>query len=357
MAINGIETVVYGVEDVERATRFLIDFGLPLAERGEHESRFELAEGSTVLVKPLADAKVDGTSLNGYGVHETIWGVTDERSLEKLVADLSRDRDVRRDPDGTAHCLADDGLAIGLRIYNKRRVNGAPDPVNSLHTINRLNIHRKWYTRARPKTIQHVVFNSPDPDASWAFYRDRLHFRLSDVQVSFGIFARGDACTDHHNVYFLNAKLPFPQLTGEMTFNHVNYGVESIDEVMVGANYMERRGWPKSLVGLGRHRIASSVFLYLPSPLGGDAEYGADSDALDESWTPRTWNARFGYFSWAQNLPPHMADEADWDVAYTEGEAPGAKGSPRAVPVGPEAEQGIASVHPHISDPVRHAAE
>lgn len=357
MPINGVETIIYGVEDVENATRFLVDFGLRVVEQSSEESRFELAEGSSVIVRPLDRAKVAGTSLTGYGVHETIWGVTDGKSLEMLVAGLAVDREVRRDADGTAHFLADDGLAIGLRVFNKRHVNGAPDPVNSLHSINRINSHRKWYTRARPKTIQHVVFNTPDPDLSWAFYRDRLGFRLSDVQVNFGIFGRGDACTDHHNIYFLNAKLPFPRLTGEMQFNHVNYGVESIDEVMVGANYMERKGWPRSLVGLGRHRIASSVFLYLPSPLGGDAEYGADSDALDESWTPRTWNASFGYFSWAANLGPHMMDEAPWEVQYTEGEAPGARGATRAIPAGPEAEAGTVPVHPHLDEPPAQAAE
>lgn len=358
MAINGIETVIYGVDDVALATRFLVDFGLKLVEDQPDRSAFELAEGSNVIVQPLAASKVEGTSLVGAGVHETIWGVDSEKALERLIADLTRDRDVRRDPDGTAHFLADDGLAIGLRLYTKRFVPGAPDPLNSLHTVNRLNIHRKWRTRARPKTIQHVVFNSPDPDASWAFYRDRLGFRLSDVQKNFGIFGRADGCRDHHNIYFLNAHLPFPKLDGQMRFNHVNYGVEDIDEVMVGKNYMERKGWERSRVGLGRHRIASALFLYLPSPLGGDAEYGADSDMLDDSWIPRTWNANFGYASWAHDIPPHLTDDAAWEVEYTEGHAPAAKGQTNALPAkATPAATDVDAVHPHLSEPVSNAAE
>lgn len=333
MTINGIASLIYGVEDLDLATRFLVDFGLPLTRQSAAESRFDLAEGSNVIIRPLASAQRAGSSLVGFGVQEVIWGVSDAAALERLVEDLERDRTVIRDADGSAHFLADDGLAIGLCVYPKRFVAGAPDPVNSLHSISRLNIHRKWRSRARPKTIQHVVFNSPDPDASWAFYRDRLGFRLSDVQKGFGIFGRADGCTDHHNIYFLNANLPFPNLDGQMRFNHANFGVEDIDEVMTGANYMARRGWPKSRMGLGRHRIASALFFYLPSPLGGEAEFGADSDALDDNWVPRTWNARFGVASWIHDLPDHLMDDAPWEVEYTQGHAPGATGAARALPM------------------------
>jgi hypothetical protein len=101
--------------------------------------------------------------------------------------------------------------------------------------------------------------------------------------------------------------------------------VEDLDEVMVGANYMERQGWPKSDWGLGRHRIASSVFLYLPCPTGGQAEYGADSDYLDDSWVPRSWNPMFGFFSFVHNMQPFMLDAAPWDWSYVEGYTPPGK--------------------------------
>jgi hypothetical protein len=34
MAIIGIESVLYGVHDVAESTRYFIDFGLPLVDRG-----------------------------------------------------------------------------------------------------------------------------------------------------------------------------------------------------------------------------------------------------------------------------------------------------------------------------------
>ncbi len=322
MAINGIETIIYGVEDLELCTRYFVDFGLNLTASTNRESHFELAEGSNVIVRPLEDARVEGQKLVGYGVQQVVYGLTSSRHLEKLVENVSTDRTVRRDADGSAFFFDDDGIAIGLRVFNRQPVIGAPDPVNSFDTLKRINVHRKWRTRAKPKTIQHVVFMSPSPERGFAFYRDRLGFRLSDIQPEFGIFARADGCTSHHTMYWFRADLPFPGLDGQLRFNHANFGVEDIDEMMVGANYMQRQGWPKSNWGVGRHRISSSLFLYLPCPAGGEAEYGTDSDAIDDNWIPRSWNARFGTATWISNIPEFLINEAPWEMEFIEGSVP-----------------------------------
>ncbi|WP_114955062.1 VOC family protein [Sphingosinicella terrae] len=321
--INGVETVVYGVEDLDECVRYFVDFGLPLVAKSRDEALFELEEGSSVIIRPLEAARVEGQKLVGYGVQQVIWGVANQKHFDRVVEKLRQSTEVSIDADGTARFLDGDGIACGLRLYPKQLVWGAPDPVNSYSNINRINTHRKWRLKANPKTIQHVVFQVPDPEASWAWYRDNLDFRLSDIQQGFGVFARAPGTNDHHNIYWLKADLPFPGLDGKTRFNHVNYGVEDIDEVMVGANYMERRGWQKSVWGLGRHRIASSVFMYLPCPAGGDAEYGTDSDVLDDSWIPRTWNSRFGTMSFMHNLQPWIFDEAPWEMGYVEGSTPG----------------------------------
>lgn len=325
--INGIETIIYGVEDVELCTRYFVDFGLPLVESSADHSLFELEEGSSVVLRPLDRARVEGQALQGFGVQQVIWGVPDRKTFDRTVERLRAVTQVLIDEDGTARFFDHDGIASGLRIYAKRTVFGAPDPVNSLGTINRLNQHRKWRVRARPKTIQHVVFQTPAPEASWNWYRDHLDFRLSDIQEGFGIFSRAPGTRDHHNIYWLKADLPFPGLDGQVRFNHANFGVEDIDEMMVGTNYMERRGWSKSIWGLGRHRIASALFLYLPCPAGGEAEYGADSDMLDDSWVPRRWNARFGTMSFMHNLQPWIFDEAAWDTGFVKGFTPATDGN------------------------------
>lgn len=322
MAINGIETLRYGVEDLALCTRYFDDFGLPLREQSSGNSVFELEEGSKVELRHIADRSLPDSKIEGIGAREVIWGVDTEANLERLVDGLKRDREVRRDGDGTAHFVCDDGVAFGLRVFRKTPVVSAPDPINAPGKVNRLNQHRKWRTRARPKTIQHVVFSSTDPQKSFEFARDRLGFRLTDISRGLGYFARCDGAHDHHNIFWINANWPGAGLEGKVRFHHANFGVEDIDEIMVGANFMERAGWAKSHNGLGRHRIASALFFYLPCPAGGEAEYGADSDFLDDNWVPRVWNPAFGIAHFMHNLPPFLKDAPAWDVQFAEGYTP-----------------------------------
>lgn len=319
MAIVGIETLVYGVDDVALCARYFEDFGLPLIERSSTLARFRLDEGSNIVIRHIDDPALPASTVEGIGVREVVWGVDTQAELDRLAAALERDRKLVRDVDGTVHFLADDGLPLALRVFAKKAVVYAPDPVNAPGRVNRLNQHRKWRLRARPKVIQHVVFAVPDPDASFAFFRDRLGFRMSDRQRGVGVYARADGTLNHHSIFFLNANAPFPGLDGKTRFNHANFGVEDLDEIMLGANYMERHGWPKSHLGLGRHRIDSALFFYLPCPAGGEAEYGADADYVDDNWVPRDWvEPLFGYMHFAHNLPPFMQNEPAWNVKFHE---------------------------------------
>jgi hypothetical protein len=317
VAILGIESLVYGVEDVAVCTRFFEDFGLPLFSRTKSVTTFQLEEGSKVVLRQLGDPALPSSSVVGSGVREVVWGVDSPQSLANLAADLGRDRDLRREDDGSVHFLSDCGLPFALREFNKKRVVTAPDPLNSAGKVNRLNRPRKWRLRARPKVINHVVFNVQDFEKSFLFVRDRLNFSATDFQRGFGIYARCDGANQHHNIFFLDASLPLPGFDGQIRFNHANYGVEDLDEIMIGANHMERCGWPKSIMGLGRHRIDSALFCYLPCPAGGDAEYGADSDYVDDSWIPRDWiNPLFGYLTFAHNMPSFFSDPPSWDVQF-----------------------------------------
>lgn len=316
MAIVGIDTLIYGVNNIAESTRFFEDFGLVLADGDNNHSLFRLDEGSKVLLKRISDPSLPATVLRDTGVRETIWGVDTWENLESLVAGLKIDREVKIDADGTAHFTTDCGLAMGLRVFNKKKVVYSPDPINAPSHVNRLNVSREWKTRARPKTITHVVFAVKDFVESYRFMEERLNFRLSEYQLQFGIYMRCDGANDHHNLFFLDydqAGAP-----GYPVFHHTNFGVEDIDELMVGSNYMTRRGWTYGALGTGRHRIASALFSYFRSPAGGEAEYGADSDYLDDNYIPREWNALFGVQIWMGNPPPWVpiAKDVEWHVRY-----------------------------------------
>lgn len=317
MAIIGIETLIYGVESVKLSTQFFEDFGLKCHKKNDGGSDFKLPEGSKVLIRDNQDPSLLKSELVGYGVREVIWGVDTEEALEDLVTGLSVDRDVMRDDDGTAHFLTDFGIAMGLRIFVKKPVVCAPDPLNAPGSVGRLNQHRKWRQRAYPKTIAHVVFAIPEYEKGFIFMRDRLNFRLSDTQRGFGKYMRADGSNSHHNIFLVNANIDLPGMDGKVRFHHANFGLEDIDEVMIGANHMTRKGWPDSHLGLGRHRIDSALFYYLPCPAGGEAEYGADADYIDDSWVPRDWTEPlFGYAQFVHNLPPFLAEPPKWELSY-----------------------------------------
>ena len=50
------------MEDLDLCVRYFIDFGLPLIAREGHSALFELEEGSSVIIRPLAEARVEGTA-------------------------------------------------------------------------------------------------------------------------------------------------------------------------------------------------------------------------------------------------------------------------------------------------------
>jgi len=317
MAIIGIESLIYGVDDVPTCTRFFEDFGLPLVSSSDQESRFELQEGSSVSCRTLAAAHVPGSHSVVTGVQQVIRGVDSQAHLERLVAGIATDREVTRGEDGSAFFIADGGIPLGLKLYAKRTVVTSPDPLNSPGNINRLNRNRRYRRRAIPKVIQHAVFAVENFEVSFRFLKERLGFRISDYQPGFGIYARCDGTNNHHNIFLLNASLPMPGMDGQTRFHHANFGVEDIDEVMVGANYMVRKGWEPSHLGIGRHRTDSALFYYLPCPAGGEAEYGADADAVDDAWVPRYWSSPlFGYAHYVHNLPHFLEEEPKWDVRY-----------------------------------------
>lgn len=322
MTVIGIERVNYRVDDIDTCTRFFEDYGLPLESRDGNGSRFELPDNSKVVIGHVGDA-VPGSQIVGQGIHEVVWGVDTQAHLERLVARVGRDREVRVDAEGIHHFVADGGLAMGLRHWHeKRAVVTAVDPVNSPGNINRINAHRRWLVRARPQSIAHVVFVLPDYQQCFDFLTDRLDFLLSDRQRGLGYYVRCPGTLDHHNLFLLNANSGFPGIDGTMRFHHINFAVTDFDEIMIGKNHMERMGWPKSHWGVGRHRIASSLFCYLPFPGGGEVEYGADADALTHDWVPRDFDRSFGFAQWVHDMPEFWIEGADWDVAFQPGDAP-----------------------------------
>ncbi len=313
MPINGVQTAVFGVEDLELCSRFFTDFGLKESSKTESSISYRLPEGSYVLLKRSNDISLPPAYSPGSGIREVIWGVDTQTALDEIEAELKRDRNVTKDPDGTLHSTDDLGLAIGFRLFRRQPLSARDEQINSPGRSARWNKHRDWYEKATPQLIYHVVFGCSDLDNPVGFYRDRLKFRITDVARDRGVFFRAQGRSDHHNIFWARSDKP--------QFLHISFGVENLDELLAGANDMQRKGW-KSKLGLGRHRISSTLYFYIQSPAGGEAEYSADPDCLDDSWQPRIWEPLFGNQHWVAALPEFLATPPKEDVHLLADERP-----------------------------------
>jgi catechol 2,3-dioxygenase-like lactoylglutathione lyase family enzyme len=305
MALLGVQSLVYGVADLDAATRFYDDFGLEATRREADAVDYQLEDSGTVLLRRETDPALPPRFTDAAGVREVIWGVDAPASLDALARDLATDRAVRRDADGSLHTADDNGIAIGFRVFARRPLEAVTSMENAPGEVRRWNTHRRWVKRARPRCINHVVFGVPDIDRAMAFYTRRLKFRVSDISRGLGAFLRCDGRHEHHSVFFLKTAFP--------VWHHVAFAVQNIDEVMVGADHMQRKGWTSDL-GVGRHRIGSSVFYYLDNPAGGMSEYSADTDYLTDEWQPRLWEPKFGNWHWVGKVPDAFMRDPDWDV-------------------------------------------
>jgi len=319
MAITGIRRLVFLVDDLDSTSRFFTDYGLRPEEADANSARFSAMNGAEVRLLQRGHADLPkGTAQTGIGVHECVWSVDSQSALDRLTADLATDHALTTDAEGVVHFVTAFGQAIGLQVWTSRAVHGAPSASNTPGSIGRLNQPRKWLARAVPKRIHHCVWTFPDVQVALDFYRDRLGFRLTDVQKGFGVYLRADGAYEHHNVFFANAHAGMPGFDGTLKFHHANFELEDIDEIMVGKNHLDRRGYSfAGGWGLGRHRLTSAAFLYLNVPeLGGDMEYGADCDCVDDSWKVRVWDGAFGTLIFMHELPHWLQAEPVWDVSY-----------------------------------------
>jgi len=320
MAIIGIERLVYGVGDVQESARFFRDFGLLELTEGPEAVELGLVNGARVVILQLGHPALPRHGgIVGEGVQEVIWGVDSGSALEDLRTRVEQVADVAWDGE-VVRFVTPFGVPMGLRVWTPKPIVCAPDPSNAPGRVERLNRPRRWRLGAAPRLITHVVFAVPNYDSVYQFMVDVLSFRLTDRQPGFGNYLRADGTNNHHNILLLNANAPLPGVDGNLRFHHANFALEDLDEIMISVNNMIRKGWTPSEQGLGRHRVDSALFYYFDCPAGGEAEFGADADYVDDNWVPREWtNPLFAYAHFVHNLPAFLMHEPEWRFHYITG--------------------------------------
>ena len=275
MQILGLEELVFGVDEVASAAKFLVDYGLAAVDVSAAGGRFEAADGSAIVVRLSSDPALPEGLGKSPAIRETVYAVADAATLDQIEAEISKDRVVTRGADGSVALRDDFGFALRFQISRRRPVKPAPlEP--------QLNVPGVLPgMEAKPVTLSHVVYFVPDSARAEAFYRDRLGFVTTDTFENVGPFMRAPAQTDHHAIFFIQTP-PFMQGVEHFTFH-----MRSAGEVLLAGQAFVQKGY-KSFWGPGRHIFGSNWFWYFNSPLGCNIEYDAEMDQHDETWTGRT---------------------------------------------------------------------
>lgn len=283
--------VIYYHADVNKASKFLIDFGFEIAERrGDEEIFFKgygpdpfcyvarrspdgqprfggaayLVESAEELVKatriPGATAQVGKLDAPGGGSVVTLtdpfghlvhlvhgWAekapeASSSKGLQKLVVNYEDDKP---------------------RVGRGQRFQLGPAPVH------------KWghYGVSYPAGQFQRMFD---------WYKTHLSLAVSDLvtvegekAVAFFHIDRGHEYVDHHSFYIKPAK---PGQAVDVA--HSAFEVHDFDVQQLGHNYLESRGYRLSW-GVGRHVLGSQVFDYWFDESGFEMEHYADGDLVN----------------------------------------------------------------------------
>lgn len=292
MSIVGIDSITYGVEDVELCRRFFRDWGLKETSPGD----FVCLNGCEVKVRAKDDASLPPAMEAGSTLREVIWGT-----------DGSRDMATCKDPNG---------LALSFRKSQKKSIEAKGVAVNGWENYARVDRPAPVYERAEPVEVGHLVLFTDRLDEMERFYVEKLGFLVSDRYPGRGLFLRCTPEGGHHDLFVLQTPTSKPGV------NHVAFAVRDIYEVFGGGLHVSRAGWTTE-IGPGRHPISSAFFWYVKCPAGGLAEYYADEDYVTRAWQPRSFT-------------PSPENFAEWAVTG------GIDGKTRRQASGPAAETGTA---------------
>ena len=281
MDIIGPDQLIYGVEDLEASLKFASDFGLDQSEMSSNGGVLSALDGTSMKILRATDGSLAAPNAPSPNLRETIYGVRNAATIQAIGAELSKDRPVTMDPDGTIHSRDDDDYAIGFRV-TARHGTGMPHYGVNVpgqepgRGVNITAAHDE--DRPKPHTLSHVVIFVHDKVKAEKFYAERLGFITVDVFDNLGPFMRPAGTLDHHTLFMIEA--PFR-------------GLEHFAFHMAGANELLKSGWEmtqlgyKSTWGPGRHILGSNYFWYFNSPFGGKFEIDADMDWHDDTWVPR----------------------------------------------------------------------
>ena len=87
--IEGIDRIVYGVDDLAACRRFFLDWGLRLVDERTDGLDFESLNGCEIAIREARDPSLPPAVEAGPTLRQVVWGVGGEDDLEALRPVLS----------------------------------------------------------------------------------------------------------------------------------------------------------------------------------------------------------------------------------------------------------------------------
>ncbi|WP_229075969.1 VOC family protein [Actinoplanes sp. DH11] len=269
--ITHLRHVDLAVPDYDRQLEFYTDMWGLDAETTDEGIAFLAAAGSpeqySVRLRKAAEKRLDLIA----------FGAANEADVNALAERLGRAGVKLVTEPGR---LLTPGGGYGFRFFD---IDGRTVEVSCDVAVRQ---HRKLEEgESVPVKLSHVVINSPDPEATVAFYHRHLNFALSDTLMHPRMgemmwFLRTNRW--HHSLAI--ARGP------HVSLHHASFEMRGIDEYMRGTGRLLRGGVEK-VWGPGRHMAGNNTFSYFLDPHGNTIEYTTELEELDEdTWHPHLYD-------------------------------------------------------------------
>lgn len=151
----------------------------------------------------------------------------------------------------------------------------------------------------------HIVLIVPELDASDAFYRGVMGFRLSDRIADGSRELLFYHCNGRHHSLAIGAAVP-----GKRGAHHLMLEVNALDDVGIAVDLCAQHDVPVSK-SIGCHTNDRMVSTYIFSPSVLRIEYGFGGVAIDDLWESGTYSRTsiWGHKELRPDLPPAMIIE------------------------------------------------
>ena len=283
MNIIGIDSIIFGVDNVDDCANYLIDYGLRGGNLSEEGGVFSALDNTSIEICHKDNPSLPPVLQSGNTFRKVVYGVDNQSSLDAIAEELRKDREVSI-ADGVVESTDDGGFNIAFQITTRKEIQLEKEKINSPgaapeRPANELGTHEGQ--KALPRALSHLVLFVSDYKKAEDFYVNRLNYKITDTFAGVGSFLKSNANDDHHSLFFIQT--PMSSMHG---CEHFAFHLAGPSELMLAGTRFKNKGY-QSFWGPGKHIFGSNWFWYFNSPMGCHVEYDADMDKHDDSWVPR----------------------------------------------------------------------